>query len=130
MALKHIVYVHNFVYNYSEYEQEFTFSSHFFQNISGLYCYLMVYTFFSTTFIHLVFRENRESNFGRESLSLVNTLIYIGSHKNLYHMILEFTSVEAEGLLCMFLAFRDTAGQERFRTITTAYYRGAMVRQM
>lgn len=24
--------------------------------------------------------------------------------------------------------FRDTAGQERFRTITTAYYRGAMVR--
>ena len=22
---------------------------------------------------------------------------------------------------------RDTAGQERFRTITTAYYRGAMV---
>lgn len=23
---------------------------------------------------------------------------------------------------------RDTAGQERFRTITTAYYRGAMVR--
>lgn len=22
--------------------------------------------------------------------------------------------------------FRDTAGQERFRTITTAYYRGAM----
>ena len=28
----------------------------------------------------------------------------------------------------MFFAFRDTAGQERFRTITTAYYRGAMVR--
>lgn len=26
-----------------------------------------------------------------------------------------------------FDAFRDTAGQERFRTITTAYYRGAMV---
>lgn len=25
------------------------------------------------------------------------------------------------------LNFRDTAGQERFRTITTAYYRGAMV---
>lgn len=25
------------------------------------------------------------------------------------------------------LGFRDTAGQERFRTITTAYYRGAMV---
>lgn len=25
--------------------------------------------------------------------------------------------------------FRDTAGQERFRTITTAYYRGAMVSQ-
>lgn len=23
--------------------------------------------------------------------------------------------------------FRDTAGQERFKTITTAYYRGAMV---
>ena len=23
--------------------------------------------------------------------------------------------------------YRDTAGQERFRTITTAYYRGAMV---
>ena len=27
--------------------------------------------------------------------------------------------------LCIF-SFRDTAGQERFRTITTAYYRGAM----
>lgn len=27
---------------------------------------------------------------------------------------------------CCFL-YRDTAGQERFRTITTAYYRGAMV---
>lgn len=26
-----------------------------------------------------------------------------------------------------FAHFRDTAGQERFRTITTAYYRGAMV---
>lgn len=25
------------------------------------------------------------------------------------------------------LTRRDTAGQERFRTITTAYYRGAMV---
>lgn len=25
-----------------------------------------------------------------------------------------------------FLCIRDTAGQERFRTITTAYYRGAM----
>lgn len=25
-----------------------------------------------------------------------------------------------------FFFFRDTAGQERFRTITTAYYRGAM----
>lgn len=23
--------------------------------------------------------------------------------------------------------YRDTAGQERFRTLTTAYYRGAMV---
>lgn len=27
----------------------------------------------------------------------------------------------------VFGVFRDTAGQERFRTITTAYYRGAMV---
>lgn len=27
-----------------------------------------------------------------------------------------------------FSSCRDTAGQERFRTITTAYYRGAMVR--
>lgn len=26
-----------------------------------------------------------------------------------------------------FTTCRDTAGQERFRTITTAYYRGAMV---
>lgn len=26
----------------------------------------------------------------------------------------------------MFIFFRDTAGQERFRTLTTAYYRGAM----
>ena len=29
-------------------------------------------------------------------------------------------------VICLFVA-RDTAGQERFRTITTAYYRGAMV---
>lgn len=29
---------------------------------------------------------------------------------------------------CANVCFRDTAGQERFRTITTAYYRGAMVR--
>lgn len=28
----------------------------------------------------------------------------------------------------LFCSARDTAGQERFRTITTAYYRGAMVR--
>ena len=33
-------------------------------------------------------------------------------------------------LLHISLTFRDTAGQERFRTITTAYYRGAMVRGM
>lgn len=26
----------------------------------------------------------------------------------------------------VFFYFRDTAGQERFRTITTAYYRGSM----
>jgi len=25
-----------------------------------------------------------------------------------------------------YFLYRDTAGQERFRTITTAYYRGAM----
>jgi len=30
--------------------------------------------------------------------------------------------------LTVWLFYRDTAGQERFRTITTAYYRGAMVR--
>lgn len=30
--------------------------------------------------------------------------------------------------VCTCFVFRDTAGQERFRTITTAYYRGAMVR--
>ena len=30
--------------------------------------------------------------------------------------------------LFFFFVSRDTAGQERFRTITTAYYRGAMVR--
>lgn len=32
-----------------------------------------------------------------------------------------------EKLLLYVSNFRDTAGQERFRTITTAYYRGAMV---
>lgn len=32
--------------------------------------------------------------------------------------------VQADSYVC-----RDTAGQERFRTITTAYYRGAMVWQ-
>lgn len=31
-------------------------------------------------------------------------------------------------LFFFFSRIRDTAGQERFRTITTAYYRGAMVR--
>ena len=31
--------------------------------------------------------------------------------------------------VCMFVA-RDTAGQERFHTITTSYYRGAMVREI
>lgn len=30
-------------------------------------------------------------------------------------------------LISFILLSRDTAGQERFRTITTAYYRGAMV---
>jgi Rab family protein len=29
-------------------------------------------------------------------------------------------------VLFMYLLLRDTAGQERFRTLTTAYYRGAM----
>ena len=29
-------------------------------------------------------------------------------------------------ILVLFLQIWDTAGQERFRTITTAYYRGAM----
>lgn len=29
-------------------------------------------------------------------------------------------------LCLMVLLFQDTAGQERYRTITTAYYRGAM----
>lgn len=33
-----------------------------------------------------------------------------------------FSDVQKYVTLC-----RDTAGQERFRTITTAYYRGAMV---
>ena len=28
----------------------------------------------------------------------------------------------------IFIITRDTAGQERFRTLTSAYYRGAMVR--
>lgn len=30
-------------------------------------------------------------------------------------------------VLLIWCVIRDTAGQERFRTITTAYYRGAMV---
>lgn len=33
-------------------------------------------------------------------------------------------------LIPFILVSRDTAGQERFRTITTAYYRGAMVRTL
>lgn len=37
----------------------------------------------------------------------------------IFSQIVQFTSA---------LTYRDTAGQERFRTITTAYYRGAMVR--
>ena len=38
-------------------------------------------------------------------------------------------TVEIEGKKIK-LQIWDTAGQERFRTITTAYYRGAMVREM
>jgi GTPase SAR1 family protein len=34
---------------------------------------------------------------------------------------------EGETFSIMYSVFRDTAGQERFKTITTAYYRGAMV---
>ena len=30
-------------------------------------------------------------------------------------------------IVILIFSYRDTAGQERFRTITTAYYRGAMV---
>ena len=30
-------------------------------------------------------------------------------------------------LISTLIFYRDTAGQERFRTLTTAYYRGAMV---
>ena len=37
-------------------------------------------------------------------------------------------TVEIEGKKIK-LQIWDTAGQERFRTITTAYYRGAMVRE-
>lgn len=33
-------------------------------------------------------------------------------------------------LVFICLSIRDTAGQERFRTITTAYYRGAMVKKL
>jgi len=38
---------------------------------------------------------------------------------------------DCSNVLCVQLVLfaRDTAGQERFKTITTAYYRGAMVRQ-
>lgn len=36
-----------------------------------------------------------------------------------------WTVVSLSALCCVFLV-QDTAGQERFRTITTAYYRGAM----
>lgn len=38
-----------------------------------------------------------------------------------------FGLVSLSGLSLFFPFPRDTAGQERFRTITTAYYRGAMV---
>ena len=37
--------------------------------------------------------------------------------------------ISENGYLSNFFSCRDTAGQERFRTITTAYYRGAMVSQ-
>lgn len=39
----------------------------------------------------------------------------------------EKTSKPTVSLIPFIFASRDTAGQERFRTITTAYYRGAMV---
>ena len=32
-----------------------------------------------------------------------------------------------QGINASFVFLRDTAGQERFHTITTSYYRGAMV---
>lgn len=44
--------------------------------------------------------------------------------------IISFEALLLIILLHISLTFRDTAGQERFRTITTAYYRGAMVRGM
>lgn len=45
----------------------------------------------------------------------------VGIHYDLihYHIIIQWTSILKH-------FSRDTAGQERFRTITTAYYRGSM----
>ena len=44
----------------------------------------------------------------------------------IYLVLLPFVEFFSSVHVCHF--FRDTAGQERFHTITTSYYRGAMVK--
>jgi len=39
---------------------------------------------------------------------------------------INFLSIYLQYVKTLFVLFQDTAGQERYRTITTAYYRGAM----
>lgn len=50
------------------------------------------------------------------------------SHSRLFCCVDIFNEPPQCGCLTVASSCRDTAGQERFRTITTAYYRGAMVR--
>lgn len=59
------------------------------------------------------------------SLSRIQSVAFIKCGN--YRRLLDNQLDEAMSTFHIVFLFRDTAGQERFRTITTAYYRGAMV---
>lgn len=50
---------------------------------------------------------------------MVSCEVIVKYHNSVMKLIARFQ-------FCVVCAFRDTAGQERFHTITTSYYRGAM----